>query len=195
MIWQPVQDSPTWQRADSGATIGGVFQVRVVVQPNSGYLYGVTVVENSISEVADHYSGQTTMGDFASVASNPSYGDPTSNVAVLQSTHLFLPHNATYRLRVRVRYWVIPPYPPQPFQEEAEMLITQRNLEVVDNRPEGWFAWDPATMTEVPFSVELRHAQQGSCTVHVHITHICPENANYWKGRGLTPYRLRHYPE
>lgn len=87
--------------------------MRLVVQPNSGYLYGgAVVVENSITELVDHHDGPTHMGSLASVPPNPAYGDPTSNVAVLQSDYLFLPHNATYRLRVRVRYVVIPPFPP-----------------------------------------------------------------------------------
>lgn len=125
------------------------------------------MLENSITEVADHHYGQNHMGNLAAVAPNPAYGDPDSNVAVLQSEPLFLPHNATYCLRVRVQYTVFPPYPPQTVPpEDAEILITQSNLEVVDSRPEGWFVWDPAIMTEVPFSVELRHAQQGNCTVH-----------------------------
>ncbi|NSW80623.1 MAG: hypothetical protein HPY54_16515, partial [Chthonomonadetes bacterium] len=104
VIWQPVQNGG-WQRADGGSTIGGVFHVRVVVQPNSGYLYGgAFVISNSVTELADHHAGQTTMGNFAQVSPNSSFGDPTSNVSVLQSEPLFLPHNATYRLWVRVHY-------------------------------------------------------------------------------------------
>ncbi len=170
MLWQPVHNGD-WQRADSGSTIGGAFQVRVVVQPNSGYLYGntATVVSSSVTELADHHFGPRSLGSFVLSQPNESYGDPTSNVAVLQSDYLHIPHNATYRLRVTVFYRVFPPPQSQPVQETAEMDITLSNLRVVDSRPEAWFAWAPETMTSVPFSVSLQHAQQGDCTVNLEI--------------------------
>lgn len=190
VLWLPhQQNGSTWQRADSGATIGGTFRVRVVVQPNNGYLYGgAFVVENSVTELADHHSGQTQMGNFAPVSPEPNYGDPSSNVAVLQSEYLFLPHNATYRLRVRVQYMVIPPFTPQ--EEEGEMWITVRNLQIVDSRSEPYFVWKPSSGLEPPapppvgldnlapedppangvsFSAQLLGAQRGTCTVRLEI--------------------------
>ncbi|MDW8290552.1 MAG: hypothetical protein RMM06_07490, partial [Armatimonadota bacterium] len=173
-IWLPQRSSPSWQRADSGATIGGTFQVRVVVRPDNGYLYGgpsnVSVVATSITEIADHHAGPTHMGNLAVVSPNAAYGDPTTgSVAVLQSEYLFLPHNATYRLRVRVRYLVIPPFPPRFVEEEGEMLLTIRNLQIVDSRPEPCFVWTPEQMGGVPFSAQLLCAQQATCTVQLEI--------------------------
>ncbi len=164
-LWYPsLNPGATEAVANSGATIGGQFAVRVVVQPPYGSIITASVVEQSITEQTDvHPVSPRQLAGFDSVAPNPQYGDPTSNVVVFQSPFVnFVPHNGTYVLSVTVRYYVgPPPFYWGEFTETATMTLTMRNLVLVEAHEDApYFKWNPAEMTGVTFSAQLQHAQQ-----------------------------------
>ncbi len=170
-LWYPsLNPGQTEQVANSGATIGGQFSVRVVVQPSAGVILGASVVQQSIIEQTNaHPVTPGQLAEFGSAQPDPRYGDPTQNVVVLQSPFMNLAgHNGTYLIEVTVRYYT-GPIPYQQFTETASMTLTMNNLVLVDSRDDPYFLWKPDEMTGVPFSAQLLHAQNGTCTVKLEI--------------------------
>jgi hypothetical protein len=178
--------------ANSGATIGGQFAVRVVVQPNSGSIITASVIHQSITEQTDaHPVSAGQLAEFEVASPNPQYGDPTQNVVVLQSPFVNLAgHNGTYQIQVTVRYVTGPiPFHYGVYEETATMTLTMSNLVLVDSREEPYFVWKPlevapppeslnmlnvpedpiAVGPTVPFSVQIQHAQSGVCTLRLEI--------------------------
>ena len=128
--------------ANSGATIGGQFAVRVVVQPNSGSIITASVIHQSITEQTNaHPVSAGQLAGFEVASPNPQYGDPTQNVIVLQSPFVNLAgHNGTYQIQVTVRYFTGPiPFHYGVYEETATMTLTMSNLVLVDSRPEPYF--------------------------------------------------------
>jgi len=175
--------------ANSGATIGGQFAVRVVVQPNSGSIITASVIHQSITEQTNaHPVSAGQLAGFEVASPNPQYGDPTQNVVVLQSPFVNLAgHNGTYQIQVTVRYVTGPiPFHYGVYEETATMTLTMSNLVLVDSRAEPYFVWKPlevapppqplnvpedpiAVGPTVPFSVQIQHAQSGVCTLRLEI--------------------------
>ena len=172
-LWYPSTNSGQGAVvANSGATIGGQFAVRVVVQPNSGSIITASVIHQSITEQTNaHPVSAGQLAGFEVASPNPQYGDPTQNVVVLQSPFVNLAgHNGTYQIQVTVRYVTGPiPFHYGVYEETATMTLTMSNLVLVDSREEPYFVWKPDEMTGVPFSAQLQHAQAGTCTVKVEI--------------------------
>jgi N-acetylmuramoyl-L-alanine amidase len=178
-LWYPSTNSGQGAVvANSGATIGGQFAVRVVVQPEPGEGSIITagVTQQSIRELTNAHavtSGQ--LAEFQRVNPDPQYGDPTSNVVVLESPFVnFAGHNATYQIDVTVSYLVQTNNPPPNDRRTVNsppvsMTLTMSNLLLVDSRPEPYFVWKPDEMTGVVFSAQLQHAQAGTCTVKLEI--------------------------
>jgi len=178
-LWYPSTNSGQGAVvANSGATIGGQFAVRVVVQPEpgEGSIITASVTQQSIRELTNAHavtSGQ--LAEFQRVNPDPQYGDPTSNVVVLESPFVnFAGHNATYQIDVTVSYLVQTNNPPPNDRRTVNsppvsMTLTMSNLLLVDSRPEPYFVWKPDEMTGVVFSAQLQHAQAGTCTVKLEI--------------------------
>jgi hypothetical protein len=164
--------------ANSGATIGGQFAVRVVVQPEEGEgsIISASVTQQSIRELTNvHAVTPRQLAEFERVAPNPQYGDPTSNVVVLESPFVNLAgHNGTYEIDVTVSYLVQTSNSPSDDWRTinpppVRMTLTMNNLVLVDARDDPYFIWKPDEMTGVPFSARLQHAQAGTCTVKLEI--------------------------
>jgi|GEM_PF-3204357 len=192
-LWYPSTNSGQGAAvANSGATIGGQFAVRVVVQPNSGSIITASVIHQSITEQTDaHPVSAGQLAEFEVASPNPQYGDPTQNVIVLQSPFVNLAgHNGTYEIQVTVRYVTGPiPFHYGVYEETATMTLTMSNLVLVDSRAEPYFVWKPlevapppeplnmlnvpedpiAVGPAVPFSVQIQHAQSGVCTLRFEI--------------------------
>jgi hypothetical protein len=192
-LWYPSTNSGQGAAvANSGATIGGQFAVRVVVQPNSGSIITASVIHQSITEQTDaHPVSAGQLAEFEVASPNPQYGDPTQNVIVLQSPFVNLAgHNGTYQIQVTVRYVTGPiPFHYGVYEETATMTLTMSNLVLVDSREEPYFVWKPlevapppeplnmlnvpedpiAVGPTVPFSVQIQHAQSGVCTLRLEI--------------------------
>jgi N-acetylmuramoyl-L-alanine amidase len=172
-LWYPSTNSGQGAVvANSGATIGGQFAVRVVVQPNSGSIITASVIHQSITEQTNaHPVSAGHLAEFEVASANPQYGDPVQNVIVLQSPFVNLAgHNGTYQIQVTVRYVTGPiPFHYGVYEETATMTLTMSNLVLVDSRTEPYIVWKPGEMTGVVFSAQLQHAQAGTCTVKVEI--------------------------
>ncbi len=178
-LWYPSTNSGQGAAvANSGATIGGQFAVRVVVQPEQGEgtIVSASIIQQSIRELTDAHpvtSGQ--LAEFQRVDPNPQYGDPTSNVVVLESPFINLAgHNGTYQIDVTVSYVVATGNPPPNNWRtinppSVSMTLTMNNLVLMDSRSEPYFVWNPAQMTGVPFSAQIQHAQSGVCTLRLEI--------------------------
>lgn len=98
-LWYPsLNPGQTEQVANSGATIGGQFAVRVVVQPNSDTILGASIVQQSITEQTNaHPVTPEQLAEFLVDKPESRYGDPEENVVVLQSPFMNLAgHNGTY---------------------------------------------------------------------------------------------------
>jgi hypothetical protein len=187
-LWYPSTNSGQGAAvANSGATIGGQFAVRVVVQPNSGSIITASVIHQSITEQTNAHAVRAgQLAEFEVASPNPQYGDPTQNVIVLQSPFVNLAgHNGTYEIQVTVRYVTGPiPFHYGVYEETATMTLTMSNLVLVDSREEPYFVWKPDEMTGVPFSAQLQHAQAGTCTVKVEV---------FTSDNNVTPILVREF--
>ncbi len=174
LVWYPNDYGNPPAVAQAGATVGGFFYIRVVVQPISGYILSASVASSSLAEQTSAHTVTPTSPSFQQTTPNAGYGDPTSNVIVLQSLqNLADKHNGEYRAEVTVSYTVSTGSPPpnnfRTYTESGALTFAVCNLLVQDARTEPYFVWKSSQMTGVEFQAQLLHAQAGTCTVRLEI--------------------------
>lgn len=155
-VWQP-NGSATWVKANAGATVGNVFRIRCVMQPDPPDLFmSVGNGTGTMTENGPHASTPFAMSAFTQVPPNAAWGDPTSNVVVLQSTVSFPNlHNAPYTFNITCggdvltmmgriyRIW------------NPTMQLNIQNLAIASCSPSNLLVWNGTQGTNLQVAVTL----------------------------------------
>ena len=192
-VWYPNGYANQPAIAQEGATIGGWFTLRIVVQPQSGTIIsGTGEVSATLQEQTNSHTVTPLYPQFEQ-SSTRYPGDPEENAIILESLqNLSDKHNGQYQVEGTVRYTVSTGNPPpndrQTFTEPFSFVFNVSNLVLIDSRSEPYFVWKPLEVapppqpavglngldpepipTGVAFSAQLVHAQSGTCTVKLEI--------------------------
>ncbi|GIV17810.1 MAG: hypothetical protein KatS3mg022_3245 [Armatimonadota bacterium] len=167
IVWYPHGYANQPATAQEGATIGGWFTLRLVVQPQSGYILNASATSATLTEQTSAHA--VTPSNLQFQVSSARYpGDPQSNAIILESLqNLSDRHNGQYRVEFSVSYTVSTGNPPpndrRTFTESGSFTFNALNLLLVDSRSDPYVVWKPEQMSGIGFSAQLLHAQSGTC--------------------------------
>jgi hypothetical protein len=155
-VWQP-NGSTTWVKVNAGGLVGNIFKIRCVIQPDPPDLFISTGSgSGTMTENGPHSSSAFAMSSFSQVAPNASWGDPTSNVVVLESTVSFPNlHNSPYTFNITCGGDVFTMMGRVFRTWNTSMQLTIQNLTVVSCSPTNLLVWNGTQGTTLPVAVTL----------------------------------------